>query len=324
VVNATNLIMRGNHYYDEFHIKHPFAIVFRFAATVWPLVLPYCVANIASLSLLTLTKKYTRVDVSILPTAHAMMSILISYLGVSKVNLAYQRYITAQTGCGHVMMTLRELNQLAITMTEQYTSPAATAWRCQTKDAIVQLIHETVAVLRDERHSAALARNVGHRTGVGIDLSSKIGTRGSVQGARVITSGSDDPMVLVHSLRSHLYTESDRVCRKNDGTGEVKIELFERCKMIDQLHEFTVSYRNLLRLASSPLPFPLVQMGRTFTAVWTLSLPFVLIGDDFAEDSLSTFTFVILLTYGFLGLEFLSRMLANPFGGYQRDRVRLP
>ena len=64
-----------------------------------------------------------------------------------------------------------------------------------------------------------------------------------------------------------------------------------------------VSYRNLLRLASSPLPFPLVQMGRTFTAVWTLSLPFVLIGDDFAEDSLSTFTFVILLTYGFLGLE---------------------
>jgi len=60
-------------------------------------------------------------------------------------------------------------------------------------------------------------------------------------------------------------------------------------------------------------------MGRTFTAVWTLSLPFVLIGDDFAEDSLSTFTFVILLTYGFLGLEFLSRMLANPFGEHQRD-----
>ena len=80
-----------------------------------------------------------------------------------------------------------------------------------------------------------------------------------------------------------------------------------------------MSYRNLLRLASSPLPFPLVQMGRTFTAVWTLSLPFVLIGDDFAEDSLSTFTFVILLTYGFLGLEFLSRMLANPFGEHQRD-----
>ena len=146
--------------------------------------------------------------------------------------------MTAQTGCGHVMMTLRELNQLAITLTERYTSPAATAWRNQTKDAIIQLIHETVAVLRDERHSAALARNVGHRTGVGIDLSSKIGTRGSVQGARVITSGSDDPMVLVHSLRSHLYTESDRVCRKNDDSG-VKIELFERCKMIDQLHEFT-------------------------------------------------------------------------------------
>ena len=28
----------------------------------------------------------------------------------------------------------------------------------------------------------------------------------------------------------------------------------------------------------------------------------------------SAFTFVVLLTYGFLGLELVSRMLSNPFG----------
>ena len=88
--------------------------------------------------------------------------------------------------------------------------------------------------------------------------------------------------------------------------------------MIDLLHEFTVSYRNLLRLASSPLPFVLVQMGRTFIFIWTLSIPFVLMGDKFEEDYGSAFSFVILLTYGFLGLEFVSRMLANPFG----DEIR--
>ena len=32
------------------------------------------------------------------------------------------------------------------------------------------------------------------------------------------------------------------------------------------------------------------------------------------EEYPSAFSFVILLTYGFLGLEFVSRMLANPFG----------
>jgi len=93
------------------------------------------------------------------------------------------------------------------------------------------------------------------------------------------------------------------------------LELFERCKLIDILHEFIISYRNLLRLASSPLPFVLVQMGRTFIFIWTLTIPLVLTGDNFAYEYLSAFFFVILLTYGFLGLEFVSRMLSNPFGG---------
>merc|ERR1719148_663891 len=84
--------------------------------------------------------------------------------------------------------------------------------------------------------------------------------------------------------------------------------------MINLLHEFSASYRDLLRLASSGLPFALVQMGRTFTFVWVLTIPFVLTGKDFVQEYPSAFTFVILLTYGFLGLEFLSRMLSNPFG----------
>eukprot|EP00579_Thalassiosira_antarctica_P024414 CAMPEP_0201987908 /NCGR_PEP_ID=MMETSP0904-20121228/92038_1 /ASSEMBLY_ACC=CAM_ASM_000553 /TAXON_ID=420261 /ORGANISM="Thalassiosira antarctica, Strain CCMP982" /LENGTH=340 /DNA_ID=CAMNT_0048542033 /DNA_START=1277 /DNA_END=2300 /DNA_ORIENTATION=- len=189
-------------------------------------------------------------------------------------------------------------------------------WRRDTKRTIIQLIHETVATLRNERHAAALARNVGHRSGVGIDGSK------TLNDARVDTVGLDDPMVLVHALRSHLFHTSNTICRVDGGGVTTGLELFERCKLIDLLHEFTISYRNLLRLASSPLPFVLVQMGRTFIFIWTLTIPlvltgdkFVLTGDNYMEEYPSAFFFVILLTYGFLGLEFVSRMLSNPFGG---------
>lgn len=56
-------------------------------------------------------------------------------------------------------------------------------------------------------------------------------------------------------------------------------------------------------------------MGRTFVFVFTLTIPFVVTGDRFGESFLNAVFFVILLTYGFLGLEFVSRMLSNPFGG---------
>ncbi len=233
------------------------------------------------------------------------MSLLIAYLGVSKVNLAYERYMSAQIATGHAFLILRELHQLSITLTENFENAEAIEWRRDTRQTIIQLVHETVTTLRDGKHAAALARNVGYRPGVGIDGSKDLNSRGGIH-------HYEDPMLLVHALRSHLYNESANIFKGRDGIPE--LQLLERCKMIDLLHEFTVSYRNLIRLASSPLPFVLVQMGRTFIFIWTLTIPLVLTGADFVQEYPSAFFFVILLTYGFLGLEFLSRMLSNPFG----------
>lgn len=283
--------MGSSFHYDEFHMKYPFTIVFRYAGTVWPLVLPYCLLNIALLTALTLLKKYSSVSLSILPQGHGLMSLLIAYLGVSKVNLAYARYMSAQIATGHAFMILRELHQLSLTLTEPYAGAAADAWRRDARRAIVHLIHETVATLRNERHAAALA----HRCD-----------------ARADAAGFEDPMVLVHALRSHLYHGSDGLVRSGEAP---RLQLLERCKLMDLLHEFIVSYRDLLRLASTSLPFVLVQMGRTFIFIWTLTIPCVLVGEDFFEKYPSAFFFVVLLTYGFLGLEFVSRSLSNPFGG---------
>ena len=206
--------------------------MFRWAGTIWPLVLPYCILNICLLSSLAALKHYTAVRLSILPQGHALMSLLIAYLGVNKVNLAYERYMGAQRDSGHAFMILRELNQLSITLTERYDNAEANEWRDDTKRAIVQLIHETVATLRNERHAAALARNVGYRSGVGIE-GSLSGQQPSSPKARVDAAGKDDPMILVQALRSHLYHNSDAVCNIGDGgLGVDGLSLFERVKLV--------------------------------------------------------------------------------------------
>lgn len=146
------------------------------------------------------------------------MSLLIAYLGVSKVNLAYERYMGAQIATGHGLMVLRELNQLALTLTEYYTCEGADEWRATTQQSIIQLIHETVATLRDGRHAAILARNVGQ-------------PHAKLDGASV--SDLDDPMVLVHALRGHLYHS----CLALSNEENEQLQLFERTKMIDLLHE---------------------------------------------------------------------------------------
>jgi len=245
------------------------------------MVLPYCFLNCFILFLFQMSTEYYGVRISILPQGHALMSILIAYLGVAKVNQAYDRYMACRIDIGRALNGLRELNQYCITLTEADLTPEAFKWRQEVKRTILLLLHSTVTMVKNSKHAQHLA--------IGIERNQE-----------------GDPFELILYLRSHMHNG----CK---ALPVAKLQILELCKMLDLLHEFTISYRELVRLASTPIPFPLVQMGRTFMFIWVLSLPLVLSGKDF-NDMLSVFLFVILLTYGFLGLEMVAMILANPFG----------
>jgi predicted membrane chloride channel (bestrophin family) len=128
-------------------------------------------------------------------------------------------------------------------------------------------------------------------------------------------------MLHVQALRIHLYTVNKQIFQQGDDptsndTGR-RLELLERMRMLDQLNEFTINYRNLLKCASTPLPFTLVQMGRTFLFLWTFTIPLVLRG--VVNEIYSAMVFVFFLTYGFVGLELVGMKLLNPFGDGSQD-----
>ena len=111
-----------------------------------------------------------------------------------------------------------------------------------------------------------------------------------------------DPMLHIHALRLHLY----------HGSAASKLALLERTNLLERLNKFVDSYRELLFLASTPLPISFLHLSHAFVLLWTFTLPFVI--HDVLDDGILAYFLVSLLTYGFIGLEFVSSQLNNPFG----------
>lgn len=111
-------------------------------------------------------------------------------------------------------------------------------------------------------------------------------------------------MVHAHLLRSHLYHGSDIL--------PTPLHILEKVKLMEQLGIYLNAYRESLKLASTPLPFTMIQMGRTFLFLWTFTIPFALVG--VIGEIVSEIIFVFFLTYGFIGLEFVSMRLLHPWG----------
>ena len=76
--------------------------------TVWLAVLPFCLVNCAILWGVEL------VDISFPASGHGLMTLIISFLVVSKVSWSYDRYMKARHGLGQAFEALRELNQTCL------------------------------------------------------------------------------------------------------------------------------------------------------------------------------------------------------------------
>jgi predicted membrane chloride channel (bestrophin family) len=230
---------------------------------------------------------YYDIKIAFSPSGHGLMTLIISYLVVAKVNLSYDRYMNARHAIGHALASLRELNQISMTYTSR-TNDVARQWRSEGTFKIIDLMDCTIRVIQDEKQAVFLARN---------------------EFSECKKKSADDPMLHVQALRLHLY--------KGCYVLEHPLELLEKMKLVDMLNEYVIHYRDLLKLASTPLPFPLLQMARTFLFLYTFTIPFVLRG--VVDEAFVAMIFVFFLTYGFVGLELVAMKLMYPFGDGVND-----
>ena len=82
------------------------------------MVLPYCILNCAALLLIVYLQEKRGIHIYFSPKGHALMSLLIAYLIVSKVSLAFVRFMSLRAAIGCVFLAIRETSQLATLFSE--------------------------------------------------------------------------------------------------------------------------------------------------------------------------------------------------------------
>ncbi|KAL3941226.1 MAG: hypothetical protein SGARI_000673 [Bacillariaceae sp.] len=279
-------------------------ILFRIEGDIICAVLPFCIVNCLLLALVAYYR--TEREIGFSATGHGLLTLLVSFLVISKVNLAYDRFRAVRKHAADAFLELRELIQQVISVSSNDSprdkndelTKQLQLWRMECVDKVSSLMEITVKVVKDKDLANYFARDTPIENWK---------TKNEESPPDMSTL---DPMVQVQGLRMHLYCTSD-----------LGIHLLERVNMINKLKDFIGSYNNLLILASTPLPYPLVKMGRVFLFLWTFSMPLVLLGGPFS-DLVGAQIFLFFLTYGFIGLELVSMKLSDPFGN-SRDDVKI-
>lgn len=116
--------------------QRPFCLLLHFRGSVWLDVIPYCIIN-CGITYLAYYLAKNHIKVTFSGQGHALMSLIITYLVVSKVYLSLDRYMNARTYSGQALFALRELYQLVLTYIEPQTAaPSADLWLREVRGGI--------------------------------------------------------------------------------------------------------------------------------------------------------------------------------------------
>lgn len=118
------------------------------------------------------------------------------------------------------------------------------------------------------------------------------------------------PISMIHIVRKRIA--SRKAFMGTDLDARIEMTLYNcTCKYLD-------AFFGLRQLVTTKFPFPLVQMTKTFLYFWVFTLPFCLV-HDMNTSIWSVTTSIFFITYGYVGLEFVSNAMDHPFGDAPND-----
>lgn len=309
-------------YEDRNHLS----VLLQMHGSVWPKVFPFCVFNVA----LTLAVFYARkagVDLTVSPVGHKFMGIIVSFLLVQTAKIEYSRFMAARKHLSNCYKSCQELVQFAVILTMNDSSPGAKQWRQNVAYRTILLLRVTMAVL-EYQSSGDCPWDVAEmtqedRTDMQEALKVSARNEGQTGSGRVQKWAhgkgcmSDEafraPVVLAYNLRREIMSQR---------SGDVlqmkwRHPCNEEIRISDFVVQFMAAFHGLKTLTTTPVPFPLVQMSRTFTFFWIFTLPFALCHK--AVFIVQLCLTVFFTTFGFIGLMHVTMDLQDPFGDDPTD-----
>jgi predicted membrane chloride channel (bestrophin family) len=237
--------------------------------------------------LLTITIVYTGkaeiLDLRINDKGHTFMSVMVSFLIISRSHASLVRYMEARHFVGELMRCSRELIQHAVAFTRYERSKQARKWRAEIARRTCSLLRTVVVVLQHNKKREYVWQVA--------EL-----TKAEKQALLLAVGGSNErsPLVLSIFIRTAISSHIESL----DSPLDVNVEL----KLLSCTSDFIAAYHGLMKLLSTPYPFPMLQMTRTFLFVWVFTLPFALANDIISF--LPLLLIVFFCTYGTFGFRF--------------------
>ena len=279
----------------SYDTKDHLSILFEMHGSVWKHVVVFCLVNVSITFGIFYLRDYEGIDLTFKDKGHSFMSILVSFLVVSRSQIVYNRYMEARQLLGNLFRITGELMQHVVVYTADDNSDDAREWRRLIATELMILLNVTTTFLSYRSDG----KNVWDTSDLDENkreaLEKLLAKRKHFMGEE--EANSQAPILVIYNIRKLIARNNEYL----QSALEVPLEL----KLYANISDFSASYYGLKKLITTPFPFPLVQMARTFLYFWIFTLPFALVM-DMQTSVWATMMTIFFLTYGYVGLEFVS------------------
>jgi predicted membrane chloride channel (bestrophin family) len=281
-------------------------VLFQMYGSALPQVLPFCLANVIWTMTVSGLKSWDMIDITFKSsTAHTFMGLLVSFLVVERSRVSYNRFMENRCFLADCYRCCREIIQLGCAYTYMTKTEAAREWR-------QNLAYRTILLLRVTMDTLEWSSTHRDRWEIKHDTAYKKEESPHIKALRELTHG--DRTLVDENFRATLmfeYALRETIMSHPEFLG-YKLHANEYRDLVLVVSQFNKAFHGFRVLVFTPYPFPLVQMTRTFLFFWVYSLPLVLV--DQMGSLYSTLLMVFFLTFGFVGIEYVSMTLDDPYG----------
>jgi hypothetical protein len=249
------------------------------------------------------------------------MSTMIGFLLVTRVSLAYQRYLDLRDCLENMTRQTREMIQNIILLTRTMQTDSDKAWRNETTTRMLLLLRSVMAVVDygserippwniaelDEQEAEEIKKDIYQNSGETSNQERRWSRPKRTEWEEVMRV----PPILAYKLRLRLGEGESQLSGKPDA-----YRFFNNYGAVDSFME---SYYLLRKHMTTPFPFPMEQMNRTFLYFYIFTVPLTLLEDVKDKYPFMQILVTVFLTYGFVGLQLIAVELDDPFGN---DQVR--
>ena len=286
-------------------------------------MLPYCIVN-TLLTLLLLYLLSIDIDLTVSEWGHEFMSVLASFLLITKFNLTLGVYYEMQSNLLKIGRATRQIAMLACCLTkQQQNQKAAAVWRSEVAFRALVLLSATSTMLTKVNDLDAweapgvsieelgplvlLDPNMSYEKHELSQIPRNINPRQYEAGHSL----PSDLNLRVPTMLAHQLCQTVALMPQLDSM-QVK-------QLTDQVELFLEGFHGIRVYLNIPLPFSMIQMARIFLVLYVFTMPFAILSADLKLADAQVVLLVFIMTYGFMGLEIVSTNLDDPFGSDPSD-----